>query len=229
MGNIILRGISSALVVTVITLLAGMLWSTMGYGGLNPSILVDIGVIASCAVAGYRSGKESGVWFWGGVAALGYVSLSIILVALFLPISGWGALQILAEGGVIGLLAGAFGTGGALAKRTPRSGWGQGLSSRASFWNNKSNEWDDWERSNYWDSSTRSGKKENVDVEENTEVNHSGSDQEGEWEDWMSGDSISPATIDEDEGYERVKGRGNQEDWHLRRPEKKVWWEEDVF
>lgn len=87
MGNTILRGVSSALLVTVITLLAGIFWSSMGYGGLDPSSLVDIGLVASCVTAGYRSGKESGIWLWGGVAALGYVSLSIILAALFYPLA----------------------------------------------------------------------------------------------------------------------------------------------
>lgn len=228
MGNIILRGISSALVVTVLTLLAGMLWSTMGYGGLNPSNFVDFGVIVSCAVAGYRSGKESGVWMWGGLAALGYVSLSIILVALFLPIRGWGVLQILAEGGIIGLLTGALGTGGALARRIPRSGWSQGFSSRASLWNEERSERDQWRKSNYGDSFTDSWQEKNEDIKQSAEAHDFGTDHEGEWEEWMGGESVSPSTTEVDKVYKIDKARGEQEG-HWRKTEKKVWWEEDVY
>ena len=111
MGSYILRGITTALLVTVLTLFAGILWSTMGFGGLSISKLVDIGLLASCLVGGYRTAKESRAWFMGGVTGAGYVIVGTLLLALFLPISSLGFIQVLAEGTMIGLVAGAFGSG----------------------------------------------------------------------------------------------------------------------
>jgi len=112
MGSSVLRGISTALLVTVLTLFAGIVWGAVGLGGLSVSRLVDIGLLASCLVGGYRTGKESGQWLTGGVTGAGYVTLGTILLALFLPIQGWGFIQVLAEGAIIGLVAGAVGAGG---------------------------------------------------------------------------------------------------------------------
>lgn len=225
MGNIVLRGISSALVVTVITLLAGMFWSSMGYGGLAPSSLVDIGLVVSCVTAGYRSGRESGVWFWGGVAALGYVSLSILLAALFLPISGWGAIQILAEGGVIGILAGAFGAGKALGNGSQRMGGDRLFSARVSRWGKERNEWDSWDK---WDSpSDRSKKDGSANAQESEEINDFKIDSDGEWEEWMS-EGLSSVKKEEDREYKPFKERGELENPRMR-AEKNVWWEEDVY
>ena len=112
MGTSVLRGISTALLVTVLTLFAGIVWGAVGLGGLSVSRLVDIGLLASCLVGGYRTGKESGKWLMGGATGAGYVTLGTILLALFLPIQGWGFIQVLTEGAVIGLIAGAVGAGG---------------------------------------------------------------------------------------------------------------------
>ncbi|MCO1601030.1 hypothetical protein [Desulfosporosinus nitroreducens] len=111
MGSYVLRGITTALLVTVLTLFAGIVWSSMGLGGLSISKLLDIGLLASCLVGGYRTAKESKLWFMGGVAGAGYVTVGTLLLALFLPIRGLGFIQILAEGALIGLVAGAFGAG----------------------------------------------------------------------------------------------------------------------
>lgn len=111
MGSYILRGITTALLVTVITLLAGVIWSYMGLGGLSVSKLIDIGLLASCLIGGYRTARESKVWFLGGVAGAGYVTVGTLLLALFLPISGVGFVKVLVEGALIGLVAGAFGAG----------------------------------------------------------------------------------------------------------------------
>ena len=108
MGSFILRGITTALLVTVLTLFGGIIWDTMGLGGLSVSKLLDIGLLASCLVGGYRTAKESGVWFMGGVTGAGYVIVGTLLLALFLPIRGWGFVQVLGEGALIGLVAGAF-------------------------------------------------------------------------------------------------------------------------
>jgi len=109
MGTAILRGISTALLVTVLTLLAGMLWIGMGMGGLSSSGLVDIGLIASCLIGGYRTGRESGHWIMGGIAGAGYVTVSATLLALFLPLNGWGVVQVVGEGALLGIIAGVFG------------------------------------------------------------------------------------------------------------------------
>lgn len=111
MGSFILRGITTALLVTVLTLFGGIIWDAMRLGGLSVSKLLDIGLLASCLVGGYRTAKESGVWFMGGVTGAGYVIVGTLLLALFLPIRGWGFVQVLGEGALIGLVAGAFGAG----------------------------------------------------------------------------------------------------------------------
>lgn len=111
MGSYVLRGITTALLVTVLTLFAGIIWSTMGLGGLSISQLVDIGLLVSCLVGGYRTAKESKEWFMGGLTGAGYVIVGTLLLALFLPIQGMGFIQVLVEGTLIGLVAGAFGAG----------------------------------------------------------------------------------------------------------------------
>lgn len=117
----ILRGITTALLVTVVTLFAGIVWGALDLGGLSISILLDIGLLASCLVGGYRTAKESGEWLSGGIVGAGYVVVGTLLLALFFPIRGWGFIQILVEGAIIGLVAGAIGAGG--AKGTKMSGW----------------------------------------------------------------------------------------------------------
>lgn len=113
MGTSLLKGITAALMVTVLTLFAGMVWGAMGLGGLSTSRLLDIGLLASCLVGGYRTAKESSVWWMGGATGAGYVAVGTLLLALFLPIRLWGFIQVLAEGVIIGLIAGAVGAGSA--------------------------------------------------------------------------------------------------------------------
>lgn len=112
MGTAILRGISASLLVTVLTLMGGMLWTAMGFGGISVSGLVDIGLLLSCLIGGYRTGKESGVWILGGVTGAGYVAVGSLLLALFLPLRSIGVFQVMLEGGLAGLIAGAIGARG---------------------------------------------------------------------------------------------------------------------
>ncbi|HHY27664.1 MAG TPA: TIGR04086 family membrane protein [Desulfitobacterium dehalogenans] len=140
MGNSILKGISAALGVTVITLFAGLIWTALEVGGLSTGTLVDIGLVASCIAAGYVTGRESGQWVLGGVSGLGYVLFCVILVALFLELRAWGVIQVLAEGGLIGILSGAFGAGSGGKSSRPAgwrnpnvSSWGNSYSSRGAY------------------------------------------------------------------------------------------------
>ena len=130
MGTYLLRGITTALLVTVLTLFAGIVWGATGLGGLSVSQLVDIGLLASCLVGGYRTANESGEWWMGGATGAGYVTVGTLLLALFLPIRGWGFIQVLAEGAIIGLVAGAIGVGG--AKGVVSGAW-QGKRSQSYF------------------------------------------------------------------------------------------------
>ncbi|HWQ40643.1 MAG TPA: hypothetical protein VN456_01235 [Desulfosporosinus sp.] len=151
MGSSVLRGISTALLVTVLTLFAGIIWGAVGLGGLSVSRLVDIGLLASCLVGGYRTGKESGQWLIGGVTGAGYVTLGTILLALFLPIQGWGFIQVLTEGAIIGLVAGAVGAGG---KKGASLGAGTGRGSRTNVMPSYGNYNNDDYVSRKFDSST---------------------------------------------------------------------------
>jgi hypothetical protein len=118
MPSNILRGITTALLVTVITLFAGMVWGAMGFGGLSTSGLLDIGLMVSCIIGGFRTAKETGEWLTGGITGIGYVAVGTLLLALFLPIRTWGFIQVMGEGAIIGLVAGAFGAGGAAGRPT---------------------------------------------------------------------------------------------------------------
>ncbi|WP_088188357.1 TIGR04086 family membrane protein [Desulfosporosinus sp. FKA] len=124
MLSCVLKGITTALLVTLLTLLAGMLWGATGLGGLSVSSLVDIGLLASCLVGGYRTSRESGEWIMGGITGFGYVTVGTLLLALFLPIRVWGFIQVLGEGAILGIIAGAFGAGG--SKGSVRGSWGGG-------------------------------------------------------------------------------------------------------
>lgn len=211
MGNSILRGISAALIVTVITLIAGMFWTAMGLGGLTMSSLVDIGLLASCVTAGFRAGKDSGQWILGGLAGLGYVALCIILVALFLEVSGWGAIQVFAEGGLIGGLAGALGASRGTGKnrfdgfwrspgRSSFSSWGSG--SDYDVWDNHVNDWGDLDiRKEPQDPKGYSGEKE--PQEEKIQWSKQ---EENEWDSWVREEKKDPSS-----SYQ------------------KAWWEEDVL
>ncbi|MDQ7093856.1 hypothetical protein REC12_09650 [Desulfosporosinus sp. PR] len=107
----VLKGITTAMLVTVLTLLGGVVWEAIGFGGWNISSLLDIGLLASCIIGGYRTAKETGEWLTGGITGAGYVTVGTSLLALFLPIRVWGFIQVLGEGIIIGLVAGAVGAG----------------------------------------------------------------------------------------------------------------------
>lgn len=95
----------------------------MGFQVIGVSGLVDIGLAVSCLSGGYRAGKESGLWFLGGIAGAGYVGAGVILLALFAPVRTLGVMQVLVEGVILGAVAGAFGS----SSKQNRSGgfaWG---------------------------------------------------------------------------------------------------------
>ncbi len=121
MGSSIIKGITTALLVTVLTLFAGIVWAVMHLGGLTISQLLDIGLLASCLVGGYRTAKESGEWLLGGIVGAAYVTLGTLLLTFFLPVQGWGFIQVLAEGAIIGSVAGLVGAGG--VKGSVKSAW----------------------------------------------------------------------------------------------------------
>ena len=218
MGESILKGISAALGVTAITLLAGLLWTAMGLGGLSTSTLVDIGLIASCIAAGYVTGKESGQWILGGVSSLGYVLLCVILVALFLELRAWGVIQVLAEGGMIGILAGAFGAGSG-GKKSRRRGFYNGGGTYNTYYDFSREDADSEDHMEHWDDLL---KEEGELYFEDIGFQGSKAYQEdlGEEEQW-SRDLKSSRTS----RAQRGSKKGSVED----RWEKKAWWEEDVL
>lgn len=124
-GTSILKGITASLLVTFLTLLAGVIWRGMGLGGLSISQLLDVGLIVSCLAGGYRTAKASGSWLMAGVAGAGFVTVGTLLLSLFLPIRGLGFVQVLGEGILISLVAGALGAG---KKGNASSTWSGGKS-----------------------------------------------------------------------------------------------------
>jgi hypothetical protein len=116
MGRAVLQGISTALLVTALTLIGGIIWTSSGIGVVSISRIVDIGLLASCLTGGYRTGKQTNYWFLGTLVGIGYVTIGSMLLALFTPIRGTGFLQVLLIGALLGSVAGAFGTGSAYRK-----------------------------------------------------------------------------------------------------------------
>ena len=94
MHSCILKGITTALLVTILTLCAGIAAGALGFSGLNISGLVDIGLLLSCLIGGYRAGAGSGEWLSGGITGAGYVAVGTLLLALFFPIRVWGFIQV---------------------------------------------------------------------------------------------------------------------------------------
>jgi hypothetical protein len=116
MSRAVLQGICTALLVTALTLIAGIIWTSSGIGIVSISRVVDIGLLASCLIGGYRTGKHTDCWFSGTLVGIGYVTIGSLLLALFTPIRGTGFLQVLLIGALLGSVAGAFGTGGTYRK-----------------------------------------------------------------------------------------------------------------
>ncbi|NLL52277.1 MAG: hypothetical protein GX248_06185 [Peptococcaceae bacterium] len=111
MGTGILKGITTGLLVTVLTLLAVLASSMAGIDKTIIAYLVDFGLLLSCLAAGYRASSYSGRILPGGLAAGGYAVVGILLLALYFSIDIFGALKIVSEGIGLGLLAGVLGAG----------------------------------------------------------------------------------------------------------------------
>lgn len=223
MGRFVLRGITTALLVTVLTLFFGIIWNAVDFGSLSVSRLLDIGLFLSCLIGGYRAAKESGVWLIGGVTGAGYVTLGTLLLALFLPIRGLGFLQVLAVGVLIGLVAGAI---GARAKAEVGSAWGTRTARKSQYFtpsyvgystdDRPSSEFD-WGTESVLkgDSEQNQGAKKNPDDSSNIEWPWDREALENEFADWNRGQ--------EDESAEKTanKDKGNTEKMCTEKP----WWD----
>lgn len=187
MGTAILRGISTALLVTLLTLLGGVLWETMGLGGISVSSLVDIGLFLSCLIGGYRAGRDSGHWVLGGAAGAGYVGVSTLLLALFAPVSASGVVQVVAEGALLGALGGVIG-GGMGSPRSGRRGWQTGQEYGTDYRQTGKEldyRYDPSERDNRYDEAERDGNRERADSEHG--YRNQDSDVHPWWEEEMGG------------------------------------------
>lgn len=111
MSTSILKGITTGLLVTVLTLLAVLGTTYAGFSESTISYLVDFGLLLSCLAAGYRASRSSGRILPAALASGGYAVVGVLLLALYFPIDILGALKIISEGTGLGLLAGVLGAG----------------------------------------------------------------------------------------------------------------------
>lgn len=111
MGTSILKGITTGLLVTVLTLLAVLGTTLAGIDEGIISYIVDFGLLLSCLAAGYRASRNSGRILPAGLASGGYAIVGVLLLALYFPIDKLGAVKIISEGTGLGLLAGVLGAG----------------------------------------------------------------------------------------------------------------------
>ena len=111
MGTSILRGITTGLLVTVLTLLVVLAATVSGFENIVISYIVDFGLLLSCLAAGYKASKSSGRILPSGIASGGYALVGVLLLALYFPIEILGAAKIISQGTGLGLLAGVLGAG----------------------------------------------------------------------------------------------------------------------
>lgn len=111
MGTSILKGITTGLLVTVLTLLVVLGTTLAGFEKNIISYFVDFGLLLSCLAAGYRASRNSGRILAAGLASGGYAVVGVLLLALYFPIDTLGAVKIISEGTGLGLLAGVLGAG----------------------------------------------------------------------------------------------------------------------
>lgn len=111
MGTSILKGITTGLLITVLTLLVVLGATLSGFENTIISYIVDFGLLLSCLAAGYRSSRSSGRILPSGIASGGYALVGVLLLALYFPIEPLGAVKIISQGTGLGLLAGILGAG----------------------------------------------------------------------------------------------------------------------
>jgi hypothetical protein len=111
MGTSILKGITTGLLITVLTLVAVLGTTLAGFEENIVAYIVDFGLLLSCLAAGYRASRSSGRILPAALASGGYAVVGVLLLALYFPIDILGAAKIISEGTGLGLLAGILGTG----------------------------------------------------------------------------------------------------------------------
>ncbi|NLP43786.1 MAG: hypothetical protein GX351_04075 [Peptococcaceae bacterium] len=111
MGTSILKGVTTGLLMTVLTLLVVLGCTVMAVDNKIMSYIVDFGLLLSCLAAGYRASRHSGRILPAGLASGGYAIVGVLLLALYFPIDTLGAIKIISEGTGLGLLAGLLGAG----------------------------------------------------------------------------------------------------------------------
>ena len=111
MGTSILKGITTGLLITVLTLLVVLGATLSGFENTVISYIVDFGLLLSCLAAGYRASRSSGRILPAGIASGGYALVGVFLLALYFPIEPLGAAKIISQGTGLGLLAGVLGAG----------------------------------------------------------------------------------------------------------------------
>ena len=222
MGIAVLRGISTALLITVLTLVAGILWSSTGLGVVTVSQLVDIGLLASCLIGGYRTGKETSNWIFGTLVGAGFVTIGSLLLALFTPVRRIGFLQVLIIGALLGSVAGAFGAGSLNRKVSYSSGTRRppSYNSRSKNYDWQTVDEDEWTKVNDVPSKVTSIPTIN-ELKYNLEE-----DDGGYVESYLKLNSFeSPPSPNRDEEAKRYRGQLSQVSQVSQ--SSSPWWEED--
>lgn len=111
MSTSILKGITTGLLVTVLTLLVVLGVTLSGFEETIISYIVDFGLLLSCLAAGFRAGRSSGRILPAGLASGGFALVGVLLLALYFPIEPLGALKVISQGTGLGLLAGLMAVG----------------------------------------------------------------------------------------------------------------------
>lgn len=108
----VLYGAGLAMVITILALLMGFLWAQVSEAvSLNYSLLVDLTLVGSVlfgALRGSMRAKSMGLMH-GALIGLVYSAVSIIILALFVPINWTGALETIGMAVGLGCVGGVVG------------------------------------------------------------------------------------------------------------------------
>lgn len=212
MSRAIFKGLSACLTVTVLIVAVGLLGNMIGFSQINVSNWVDIGLVACCLAGGYVSGKESSLWLLGGVTGGGFIALAAGILSVFLPVNFWGAVQVVCEGTLVGLLGGVAGRYGS---RKVGGTWHAADNARYRRSKGIAN-WED--RFQHKDSYEKYAAEEPLNRE-----TYSNKEKEDGFEKFHLADSEN-GSLDLDDEFEEKK----RDSWILEKEKSYPWWEQDA-
>ncbi|MDR2737026.1 MAG: hypothetical protein LBB49_05625 [Gracilibacteraceae bacterium] len=125
MGTSVVKGVTQALIVTILALAAVMVVSWLGAGSQYLLLIIDVGLVLGCIIAGYRAAFVANRVLPGIVAVMAYVFLVLILLSFYFQILPFGALKVLTGAVLIAMVSALAGKGRSMYEDDSRSYYGR--------------------------------------------------------------------------------------------------------